>query len=274
MSERRVDVSGGRLHVVDEGAGPPIVLLHAGVADQRSWEVVVPGLAAAGYRVVTYDARGVGQSTTDDVGFSHRADLVALLDALAIERAVLVGNSRGGQTAFDTALEFPDRVAAIVGVAAGVGGFDGESTPAELEILEAYRRLDSAKPFDADALTEFEIGIWLDGPGLPPGRVDPATRESFRAMATALNERDPAGSEIRLDPPAIDRLGDLRCPVLAIAGGLDFSEVVQAARRIEAEAPDARALVWPDVAHMIGMEAPERLSDAIIAFLEPLDQWA
>ena len=89
MSGRRVDVSGGRLHVVDKGAGPPIVLLHAGVADQRSWKAVVPGLVAAGYRIVTYDARGVGQSTTDDVGLPHRADLVALLDALEIERAVL-----------------------------------------------------------------------------------------------------------------------------------------------------------------------------------------
>ncbi len=274
MSERRVDVSGGRLLVVDEGAGPPIVLLHAGVADHRAWDAVVSPLVAAGYRTIAYDARGVGGSTTEDVEFSHRADLIAVLDALGVERAALVGNSRGGQTAFDTAIESPTRVVAVVGVGAGIGGFDGESSPDELEIFAAYRRIESAEPLDADALTDYEVSIWLDGPGQSPDRVDRAIRQAFRAMARPLNERTPAGREVSLQPPANDRLAELGCPVLDIAGSLDFSEVAQAARRLEAEALDARALIWPDVAHMIGMEAPERLATAITDFLAPIDRWA
>lgn len=270
----QVDVRGGRLFVVDEGAGPTIVLLHAGVADHRAWDAVVPQLVAAGYRAIAYDTRGFGESTTDDVEFSYRADLVALMDALAIERAALVGNSRGGQTAFDTAIEFPERVVAVVGIGAGLGGFDGESTPAELEIFKEYQRLDSVEPIDPDALTDYEVGIWLDGPGQPPGRVDASVSRAFRTMAISLNERSRAGREIPLDPEANHRLVELRCPVLAIAGSLDFSEVTQAARRLEAAAPNARAVVWPDVAHMIGMEQPTRLAAAIADFLAPLDRWA
>jgi 3-oxoadipate enol-lactonase len=274
MPVRRVDVSGGRLLVVDEGAGPPIVLLHAGVADHRAWDAVVPPLVAAGYRAVAYDARGVGGSMTEDIEFSHRADLITLMNALGLERAALVGNSRGGQTALDSAIESPRRVVAVVGVGAGIGGFDGESTPNELEIFAEYRRIDSAEPFDADALTDYEVSVWLDGPAQPPDRVDPAIRRAFRAMALLLNERAPAGREVPLDPPANDRMAELGCPVLAIAGSLDFSGVAQTARRLEAEAVDARALIWPDVAHMIGMEAPERLATAITDFLAPLDRWA
>ncbi len=107
MSERFVDVAGCRLFTVDEGDGPPIVLLHAGVADLRSWDALAPLLVAAGYRVVRYDARGFGRSPTEDVEFSHRADLLAVMDALGIGRTVLVGNSRGGVLAFDTAIETP-----------------------------------------------------------------------------------------------------------------------------------------------------------------------
>ncbi len=275
MSSREVEVAGARLAVVDEGGGPPIVLLHAGVADLRAWDDVVPRLLAAGYRIVRYDARGHGPSPTEDVEFSQRTDLLAVMDALGVGRAALVGNSRGGMTAIDTAVESPTRVAAVVAVAAGVSGFDGDATPEEIELFEAYRKVDTAEPFDAAALTDFEVRVWGDGPGQPPGRAAALVRERLSAMDLPLNEPGRVrGREIALDPPANERLAELRCPVLAIAGRLDFSETVQVAERLAAVAPDARALVWDDVAHMIGMEQPERLAAAIVEFLAPLDRWA
>jgi pimeloyl-ACP methyl ester carboxylesterase len=178
-------------------------------------------------------------------------------------------------TALDTAISFPDRVVAIVGVAAGLAGFDGGGTPEEMAINEEYEKVDAADPFDADALTEFEAGVWLDGPGQPAGRVEAPLRTSFIEMARPLNEPGRVrGRRIALEPPANDRLAELRCPVLAIAGALDFSEVTAAAERIAAGAPDAGAQVWPDVAHMIGMEQPDRLAAAIVAFMAPLDRWS
>ena len=274
MTESHVDVPGGRLFVVDEGEGPPLLLLHAGVADLRAWDAMVAPLNEAGYRVVRFDTRGYGASTTEDVEFSLQADVIAVLDALGIGRAALIGNSRGGMIAFDTAIEYPDRVAAVVGVAAGLGGFQVDPTAEELPILEAYERVDTAEPFDADALTDFETQVWLDGPGQPADRVHWTLRELFRMMARPLNEPGRVrGREIRLDPPANDRLSELRCPVLAIAGRLDFSDVVQTAQRLESAAPDARAVVWDDVAHMVGMEQPERLASTIVDFLAPLERW-
>jgi 3-oxoadipate enol-lactonase len=274
MTESHVDVPGGRLFVVDEGEGPPLALLHAGVADLRAWDAMVAPLNEAGYRVVRFDTRGYGSSTTEDVEFSLQADVIAVLDSLGIGRAALIGNSRGGMIAFDTAIEYPDRVAAVVGVAAGLGGFQVDPTPEEIPILEAYERVDSAEPFDAEALTDFETQVWLDGPGQPADRVHWTLREMFRMMARPLNEPGRVrGREIRLDPPANDRLSDLRCPVLAIAGRLDFSDVVHTAQRLESAAPDARSVVWDDVAHMVGMEQPERLASTIVDFLAPLERW-
>ena len=273
MTISHVEVPGSRLHVIDEGAGPPIVLLHAGIADHRAWDTMVPPLVAAGHRVVRYDARGFGASTTDDVEFSHRADLRAVMDALGIQRAVLVGNSRGGMTAFDTAIESPERVVAVVGVGAGLAGFDGGSTAEEAAIEAEYERVDVAG--DAAALTAFEVGIWVEGPGQPAGRAAAAIRDLVYEMNLPLNEvGHVAGRASRLDPPAAERVSELRCPVLVVAGSLDFSGVVATARHLEAEAPDARAVIWPDVAHMIGMEVPERLADAIVEFLAPLRPWA
>lgn len=275
MSTDFIEVPGGRLFVVDEGAGPPIVLLHAGVADLRSWDAMVPPLVAAGYRVIRFDSRGVGRSTTEGVEFTHRADVVAVLDALGLACAALVGNSMGGMTAIDTAIESPDRVAAVVGVGAGLGGFEGTPTPEETLIFEAYERVDGAEPYDADALTDFEANVWLEGRGQPAGRVDQAIRDAFKAMAGPLNApgRVPARG-LPLEPPANDRLSELRCAVLFVAGELDFSDAVQAAQRIEAAAPNGQTLLWPDVAHMIGMEQPARLAAAIVEFLAPLDRWA
>ena len=135
--------------------------------------------------------------------------------------------------------------------------------------------MDTAEPFDAAALTAFEVGVWADGPGQPPGRASAAVRERLFEMNLPLNAVDRVrGRDIDLDPPASDRLAELRCPVLAIAGRLDFAETVQAAERLVAEAPDARALVWDDVAHMIGMEQPDRLAAAVTDFLAPLDRWS
>ena len=189
MTTSHVDVPGGRLFVVDDGAGPPLILLHAGIADHRAWDAMVPPLAAAGYRVVRFDARGFGASTTEDVEFSPRDDLRAVMDALGIGRAVLIGNSRGGMLALDAAIETPERIAAVVGVAAGLAGFDGGSTPAEAGIEAEYERIDAAG--DAAALTAFETRIWVDGPLQPAGRVAAPVRDLVYEMNLPLNGSGP-----------------------------------------------------------------------------------
>jgi 3-oxoadipate enol-lactonase len=273
--ERFIEVPGGRLFVVDEGDGPPVVLLHAGIVDLRSWDGLVPHLVDRGYRAVRYDARGWGRSTTEDVPYSNRSDLVAVLDALGIGRAALVGNSRGGQIAFDTAIEFPDRVVAVVGVGAGLGGFVGHATPEEEALFEEMERLEEADPKDAEAIIALDTGVWVEGPGQPAGRAPAWIADQVRATNLLLATPGHVfGRPIVLEPPAAARLGDLRCPVLAVAGALDVSDVAETARHLEEAAPDARAVILPDVAHMIGMEQPTRLAALVGELLEPLRPWS
>ena len=277
MTTAFVPVPGGQLNVVDDGGpgDPPILLLHAAIADLRSWDELVPPLVAAGYRVVRYDLRGFGGTTTEEVDYSNRADAVAVLDALGIDRAALVGNSRGGQIAIDAAIEFPDRVVAVVGVAAGLGGFETDATPEERAAFERGEALEAADPPEVDAIVDLDVRFWVDGLGQPETRVTSAIREKVRAMDAAQYAPDRVnGHPIVLVPPAGERLGDLRCPVLAIAGELDASEVAQTARHLEAEAPNARAVIVPGAAHMVGMEVPDELAALIIEFLAPLPRWS
>jgi pimeloyl-ACP methyl ester carboxylesterase len=274
MTQTWIDVPGARLNVVDEGAGSPVVLLHAGVADLRAWDAMAPMLVTAGYRVVRYDARGFGATSTQDVPFSNRADLVAVLDALGIGRAALVGNSRGGSIAFDIAIEFPERVVAVIGVGAGLGGFDGGGTPDEIALFEEMDRLESADPPGAEAIADFNVRVWVDGPGQPETRVRDEIRDAVRSMVVPLFAPGHVdGRPIPLAPNASGRVAELIAPILVVAGTLDFTETVVTARYLEANAPTARAVVWDDVAHMIGMEQPRRLAETITAFLRPLAPW-
>jgi pimeloyl-ACP methyl ester carboxylesterase len=287
MTERFVDVPGGRLFVVDEGAptDPAIVLLHACIADSRAWDTVAPLLVAGGHRVVRRDMRGFGRTETEDVEFSNRADVIAVLDALGIGQAALVGNSCGGRIAFDVAIESPDRVVAVVAIASGPGGFEATAPPEpsaeEAALIDEGDRLDAA--FDeggpdapsAKTMADFDVRLWVDGAGQPSDRVPAAIRDLVREMDLLHYTPGRAqGQPIPLDPPAAERLADLRVPVLAIAGALDVSDLVPTALQLEAELPNATAVIWPDVAHMVGMEQPERLAGRILEFVAPLPRWS
>jgi pimeloyl-ACP methyl ester carboxylesterase len=81
------------------------------------------------------------------------------------------------------------------------------------------------------------------------------------------------GQPIPLEPSANDRLAELHCPVLVVAGDLDTRYAIAAADRLTSAAPNARAVIVPGVAHMVGMEVPDRLNELIVDFLTPLRPW-
>ena len=276
MSEHHVDVPGGRLFVLDHGAGPAILLFHATIVDSWAWEPLTPFLLDAGYRVVAFDRRGFGASVTDDVAFSPRADAVAVMDALGIGQACLVGNSMGGMVALETAIEHPARVVALVTVGGGVAGWEVEPTPEEAALYAEMERLEESG--DPAQVAEMDVRAWVDGPGQPPDRVPEEIRALVREMSEAAvrMRRSPgyhAGTADWLEPRAARQLGRLTMPVLAIAGELDASDVAWCARELDAQVPTARALIMPGVAHMIGLEAPDALAREILALLAPLARW-
>jgi 3-oxoadipate enol-lactonase len=260
--ERSLEVPGGSLFVQREGSGSPVLLLHAGIADSRAWDALTPLLTTRGHHVVRYDRRGFGRSATEDVAYSSRADAIAVLDALGIERAAVVGNSQGGQIAIDLAIEHPGRVSAVIAVGAGLGGYEVEPTPAEVELFDEMDRLEAAH--DVDGIVALDLAVWVDGPGQPAGRAPRQVRDQVAEMDRAIWE--PArisGQPIPLEPRAASRLGSLQAPVLAIAGALDVSDVWPTAQYLAANTPRGRALQLPGVAHMVGMEAPVELAQLI-----------
>jgi pimeloyl-ACP methyl ester carboxylesterase len=87
------------LHYEDHGAGKPVVLIHGWPLSSRAWEAQVPALVEAGFRVITYDRRGFGQSSQPWSGYDYdtfTADLDALMRHLDLRQATLVGFSMGG----------------------------------------------------------------------------------------------------------------------------------------------------------------------------------
>ena len=270
---RLIPVPGGHLNVVIDGDGPPIVLIHAGIADLRAWDDLVPLLVNAGHRVIRYDCRGYGSSPTDDIDYSNRDDVLAVLDAVGIGRAILVGNSRGAMIALDTILESPERFAAFVWVGGGIGGFDGEISAEELAMFEAADAAEMSG--DVETQLDLETRIWVDGVGQPTTRVHARIRDAAIEMNRPL--LDPAriaGTPIPLGSSANDRLDEITIPVLAVVGALDVQNTRDSAMRLETAVRGARRVVIPDVAHMIGMEVPEQLADLIIEFVGPLGDWA
>jgi 3-oxoadipate enol-lactonase len=268
-----VDVPGGRLAVDDEGEGPPIVLVHSAIVNRRSWDALTPLLVAGGYRVVRYDMRGCGESTAEAVEYSPRADLVAVMDSRGIGKAAVVGNSWGGMNALDAVIERPERFVALGWLGGGVGGFEGGNTPEEQALLDAEGKAE--EDGQPDLAADLDVQIWVDGVGQPQDRVPASIRNAVRAMDRELLEPGREfGTNTRFEPRANDRLAEVAVPVLAIIGGLDTSGTRAAARRLAEGAPNVRLEEWPDVAHMVAMEAPERVARVLVEFLAPLPRWS
>ena len=275
MSEEAIwlNVSGGRLAIEDEGAGPPIVLVHSAIVNRRSWDELAPLLVEAGYRVIRYDMRGFGESTAEAVEFSPRADLLAVMDSRGVGHCAVVGNSWGAMNALDAVIETPDRFVALGWLGGGVGGFDGGRTAEEQALLDAEGKAE--EDGDPDLAADLDVRIWVDGVGQPAGRVPAEIREAVRTMDRELLEPGHEfGTNTRLEPPANARLNDVAVPVLAIIGELDTSGTRAAARRLAEGAPNVRLESWPDVAHMVAMEAPDRVAALLVELLAPLPRWS
>ena len=259
-----LETNGARIYYEADGSGEPVLMVHAGVANLRMWDAQVEALKDA-YRVIRHDTRGFGRTETDAVEFSNRADIAALLDHLGERSAHLVGLSRGAIIALDFALEFQDRARSLVFSGGGVGGYDpGAQPPSGWEEVEAREEAG-----DWEYVADWETAYWVDGPGQPADRVPPVTRAKVHGwiLDTYRAEKE-EGTPIPLDPPANERLDDLRVPVLAIAGDLDDPGTQAACRHLASKVPGARLEVFEGAAHMVNLEQPERFNRLLRDFLD------
>ncbi|EWM67270.1 alpha/beta hydrolase [Micromonospora sp. M42] len=262
----KIDINGAQLAYDESGTGTAVVLLHAGIADRRMWRGQIPALAQR-HRVIALDLRGYGESELPPAPFAHHDDVIGLLDALGIEQAALVGCSFGGRVAVDTALAHPQRVSALALFGAPVSGNEwSEETEQLWEDL-----VGDVDPEDFAATAAGEVRFWVVGPTRRPEDVDPELirfAEEMDRRALAAEQALSAVDVDELDPPAIDRLGELRVPVLVGTGADDLADIRRLADRIADEAP--QGVRMPDVhnaAHLLPLERPTETNTALLAFL-------
>ncbi|MBW3607393.1 MAG: alpha/beta fold hydrolase [Actinobacteria bacterium] len=241
-----------------DGAGDPLVLVHAGVADARMWEPIVPALAAH-HRVIRYDMRGYGRSLSGRGAFSPAGDLAALLDALAVQRAHVVGASFGGLVALELAATRPERVASLVLLAAALP--DIEPSAQLLAYAEAEQAaVEIGRIEDA---VEINVRMWA-------ARSAPSVQALVAEMqrdAFELQLRERAESE-ELDPPVSTRLGEIKAPVAVAYGDRDVMDFEQIARRLHAELPDATLEQIGAADHLLALDQPEAVAQLILRHLE------
>jgi pimeloyl-ACP methyl ester carboxylesterase len=250
----------------DEGSGPPIALVHAGVADRRMWAPLVRDLAGR-HRLIRHDVRGVGESLPPTGPWAHHTDLLDLLDELLVPRAHLVGASMGAGIAAEAALARPGIAASLTLVAPG-GALIGE-TPDSLRPVWAAE-IEALDRGDLDAAVEVNLRAWVDG-SRPAGSVDPEVRAFVGRMqreAFEIPEWDAEEApEHELQPPASRRFRELRCPVLVVVGESDDPAIRAVAERIVGDAPNAQLVVWPQVGHMLSLERPTAFAELVASFV-------
>ena len=268
ISEYRLPVPDGELHIREAGAGAPVVLLHGGALDSRMWEDQLPVLARAGYRVTAFDARGHGQSTLPTTPFRQCDDAAAVVRHLGEEAAVLVGLSMGGGAAVDTALEHPDLVRAVVAVGSGTA----EPTfadPFVLRIFETWRR----------AQENDDIEGWLDafllfasGPHRGLDEVNPEVVSRIRRMGrhTVLTHARPEAVQPEHVAGSWERLGQIAVPVLAVLGELDASDHREMGVRLASSVQQGRRAAIAGTAHYPPMERPDAFNEVLLEFLGSL----
>ncbi len=250
------------------GAGPDVLLVHAGVTDQRGWATVV-GRLSGSHRCLTYDARGYGRTTYEpEEGWSPVDDAVAVLDAYDAERAVVIGASMGGRTSLDLVLAHPDRVRALVLIGPAISGAPEPTYEPEVLVLdEEWERAEERG--DLATVNRLEARVWLDGPTAPEGRVSGAPRDLFLEMNLRALDADDPGEQAEA-VPAWDRLAEIAVPTLLLVGDLDLQYIRSGVAHAAETIPGARLVELPGVAHLPHLEGDERTLREIAEFVGSL----
>jgi len=254
------------LYVEQAGAGSPVVLLHEGIADSRMWEPQWAAYAER-YRVVRFDMRGFGQSPPAVGTFSLAGDVVELLDGLELGPATFVGVSLGGSVAMETAIARPDLVSRLVLVAPGLRGYEmSDETKAGWAEEEA-----ALERGDVDEAVEVNLRMWVDGPFRSPDEVDPDVRskvgEMQRRAIEVWQEGGEEGEHRSMAEDWGERVGEITVPTLILVGELDRPEMLEIAKHLETEIPNARRETIAGTAHVPSMERPDEFDRLVLEFL-------
>jgi 3-oxoadipate enol-lactonase len=263
------------LQLQSSGRGTPILFLAGFTLEQSMWDAQFNALAAS-HRVLRFDERGIGASSRFKDGEKYRDadDIRQVLDAAGVERAHLVGHSRGARRAIDFALSSPAhraRVRSLTLIGPVVGGYPPAADYAKAfgEVIAAARG-SATVPADLIRARELWANLYL----FESTRQHPAVR---RQLADMIRRYDghflrtvgtPQSAELPLAPPAAGRLGELAgLPTQVIIGAEEIAFIADMARAITAAVPGARLHTVPGGGHMVNMENPAPVTALVASFV-------
>ena len=273
-----VDVNGLTVHYKEKGEGEPVIIfLHGFGASEFSWSEVMEPLSKSG-RVIAYDRPGFGLTErpmdgnwtgTNPYSVQGNVELLdGLMDELGVDKAILVGNSAGGEVAAAYAIEHPERVQGLVLVDPAVGNGRG-GLPQWAQPLMASPQMRNLAPLLVRTIAG-ELGndtirmAWHD-----PSRIKPEVYDGYRKPLKADNW-DKALYEFTIARNPVsysEHLKDLKMPVLVVTG--DDDRIVPTAQSIQLskEIPGSELVVLSDCGHVPQEECPDQFITSVQAFL-------
>jgi pimeloyl-ACP methyl ester carboxylesterase len=268
---------GVRLYVEETGDGPPVLFLHEFAGDHRSWEPQVRALSRR-YRCITYNARGYPPSDVpeDPAAYSQaRAvdDAIAVLDALGVDRAHVVGLSMGGFATLHLGLRYPGRAGSLVVAGVGYG--------AQPERRQAFRE---ESEVIADAFANEGVAEVAKRYAVGPARVQFQNKDprGWAEWAARLAEHDSTGAALTMRGvqaarPSLYDLGDelraLEVPTLLIAGDEDEG-CLEPNLMLKRAIPTAGLALLPKTGHTCNLEEPDLFTHLIERFFADVENGA
>lgn len=263
---------GGRIHAVERGQGPPIVLVHGVTLGVATWAPQLRRLAD-GHRVIALGQRGHGRSLAGEGGYSLERladDLLEVLDALEVAGAVLVGHSMGGMVSLLAAVRRPDdlrrHVAGLVLLATSAGPLVPGPMRGRLVgtlAAGAERGFRRAEQRGGGLLPVEELGPLFTRASFG-ARPAPADIELTRTMVAAMSPTAMSGLLPGLLSYDVSRgIGAIDLPTWVVVGSRDMLTPPRMARAMAAAIPGAKLVVFEGCGHMVMLEREDALDDLL-----------
>jgi pimeloyl-ACP methyl ester carboxylesterase len=267
-----VVVDGVRIACRHRGAGDPVVFLHGTPSHAYIWRKVVPAVEAQGYRVITYDLLGFGESERPvdrDTSVAGQAVLLEqLLDHFGVERFTLVAHDIGGAIAQIFGTEHPARLEALILL--DTVSYDSWPSETWREIIRNHFDSYAAMPQDEfEAMLRRQLEMTVTDPANMAGETLEAYLAPHRGAIgrASFFEHQVRHYDSTYTERLVDRLERLTMPVRILWGAEDRWQPTTYAERLASDIPDAELVIIPEAGHFVIEDAPERVTEQILDVL-------
>src|SRR3954468_13760083 len=254
----KLDRDGVNIYYEVHGSGPPLLLTHGYSSTSGMWQGQIAALSKH-HTLILWDMRGHGQSDYpgDPAAYSEAltvADIAALLDEVGAKNAIVGGLSLGGYMSLAFYRAHPDRVRALLIIDTGPG----------------FKRDDAREVWNKRA---YDTGDRFDREGLEVLKSGSRERSSVTHRDATGLAHAARGMLTQRDARVIESLPEIKVPSLVVVGA-DDTPFLAAADYMAAKIPGAQKVVVPAAGHAVNIDQPQAFIDAVLPFLDGLDNKA